>query len=108
MLVQRGTLRVGDAVVAGAQWGKVRAMLDHRGERVEEATPGMPVEVLGFDGVADAGEHVQVVDNERVARQQAQERETRLKSEASSRAARPARSRWRRSSRRPARASCRS
>jgi translation initiation factor IF-2 len=82
VLVQRGTLRIGDAVVAGAVWGKVRAMLDHRGERVKEATPGMPVEVLGFDGVADAGEHVQVVDNERVARQMAQERETRLKSEA--------------------------
>jgi translation initiation factor IF-2 len=82
VLVQRGTLRVGDAVVAGAVWGKVRAMLDHHGERVTEATPGMPVEVLGFDGVAEAGEHVQVVDNERVARQMAQERETRLKSEA--------------------------
>jgi translation initiation factor IF-2 len=81
VLVQRGTLRVGDAVVAGAQWGKVRAMLDHRGERVEQATPGMPVEVLGFDGVADAGEHVQVVENERKARQLAQERETRLKTE---------------------------
>jgi len=82
VLVQRGTLRVGDAVVAGAQWGKVRAMLDHRGERVSEATPGVPVEVLGFDGVCEAGEHVQVVENERVARQLAQERETRLKSEA--------------------------
>jgi translation initiation factor IF-2 len=81
VLVQRGTLRVGDAVVAGAVWGKVRAMLDHRGERVEEATPGMPVEVLGFDGVCEAGEHVQVVENERRARQMAQERETRLKSE---------------------------
>jgi translation initiation factor IF-2 len=57
-------------------------MLDHHGDRVTEATPGMPVEVLGFDGVAEAGEHVQVVDNERVARQMAQERETRLKSEA--------------------------
>ena len=81
VLVQRGTLHVGDAVVAGAAWGKVRAMLDHRGERVEEATPGMPVEVLGFDGVCEAGEHVQVVENERRARQMAQERETRLKSE---------------------------
>ncbi len=81
VLVQRGTLKVGDAVVAGAQWGKVRAMLDHRGERVETATPGMPVEVLGFDGVCEAGEHVQVVENERQARQLAQERETRLKSE---------------------------
>jgi translation initiation factor IF-2 len=82
VLVQRGTLRVGDAIVAGAVWGKVRAMLDHHGDRVTEATPGMPVEVLGFDGVAEAGEHVQVVENERVARQMAQERETRLKSEA--------------------------
>jgi translation initiation factor IF-2 len=81
VLVQRGTLKVGDAVVAGAQWGKVRAMLDHTGERVEAATPGMPVEVLGFDGVADAGEHVQVVENERRARSMAQERETRLKNE---------------------------
>ena len=81
VLVQRGTLRVGDAVVAGPVWGKVRAMLDDRGDRVEEATPGMPVEVLGFDGVSEAGEHVQGVENERKARQLAQERETRLKTE---------------------------
>src|SRR4029453_18180071 len=65
VLVQRGTLRIGDAVVAGPVWGKVRAMLDDKGERVEEATPGMPVEVLGFDGVVEAGEHVQVVGNGR-------------------------------------------
>jgi translation initiation factor IF-2 len=81
VLVQRGTLRIGDAVVAGPVWGKVRAMLDDKGERTEEATPGMPVEVLGFDGVCEAGEHVQVVENERKARALAQERETRLKSE---------------------------
>jgi translation initiation factor IF-2 len=81
VLVQRGTLRVGDAVVAGPVWGKVRAMLDDKGDRVEEATPGTPVEVLGFDGVSEAGEHVQVVENERKARQLAQERETRLKTE---------------------------
>ena len=81
VLVQRGTLRVGDAVVAGAVWGKVRAMLDHHGERVQSATPGTPVEVLGMDGVCEAGEHFQVVENERRARQLAQERETRLKSE---------------------------
>ena len=81
VLVQRGTLRIGDAVVAGPVWGKVRAMLDDKGERVEEATPGTPVEVLGFDGVSEAGEHVQVVENERKARQLAQERETRLKTE---------------------------
>jgi translation initiation factor IF-2 len=81
LLVQRGTLRVGDAIVAGAQWGKVRAMLDDKGERVEQATPGVPVEVLGFDGVTEAGEHFQVVENERQARSLAQERETRLKTE---------------------------
>jgi translation initiation factor IF-2 len=81
VLVQRGTLRVGDAVVAGPVWGKVRAMLDDKGERVDQATPGTPVEVLGFDGVAEAGEHIQVVENERKARQLAQERETRLKTE---------------------------
>ena len=81
VLVQRGTLRVGDAVVAGPVWGKVRAMLDDKGERVEQATPGTPVEVLGFDGVSEAGEHIQVVENERKARQLAQERETRLKTE---------------------------
>jgi translation initiation factor IF-2 len=81
VLVQRGTLRVGDAVVAGPVWGKVRAMLNDKGERIEEATPGMPVEVLGFDGVSEAGEHVQVVENERKARSLAQERETRLKTE---------------------------
>jgi translation initiation factor IF-2 len=81
VLVQRGTLRVGDAIVAGPVWGKVRAMLDDKGERVNEATPGTPVEVLGFDGVSEAGEHVQVVENERKARSLAQERETRLKTE---------------------------
>jgi translation initiation factor IF-2 len=81
VLVERGTLHVGDAVVAGPIWGKVRAMLDDKGERVEEATPGMPVEVLGFDAVGEAGEHVQVVENERQARALAQERETRLKTE---------------------------
>jgi translation initiation factor IF-2 len=81
VLVQRGTLRIGDAVVAGPVWGKVRAMLDDKGERVDEASPGMPVEVLGFDGVCEAGEHVQVVESERAARSLAQERETRLKTE---------------------------
>jgi translation initiation factor IF-2 len=82
VLVQRGTLRVGDSLVAGPQWGRVRAMHDFTGERVEEAGPGMPVEVLGFDGVSDAGEFVQAVENDRRARQLAQERATRLKTEA--------------------------
>jgi translation initiation factor IF-2 len=82
ILVQRGTLAVGDALVAGPQWGKVRAMHDFTGERVQEAAPGMPVEVLGFDGVCEAGEHVRAVENDRRARQLAQERGNRLKTEA--------------------------
>jgi translation initiation factor IF-2 len=82
VLVQRGTLRVGDSVVAGQQWGKVRAMHDFTGDRVESAGPGMPVEVLGFDGVCEAGEFVQVVENDRRARELAQERSNRLKTEA--------------------------
>jgi translation initiation factor IF-2 len=82
VLIQRGTLKVGDAVVAGAQWGKVRAMQDFMGDRVQEAVPGMPVEVLGFEGVAEAGEFAQVVEDERHAREQAQERANRLKTEA--------------------------
>jgi translation initiation factor IF-2 len=82
ILVQRGTLKVGDSLVAGQQWGKVRAMHDFMGDRVQTARPGMPVEVLGFDGVADAGEFVQAVENDRRARQLAQERANRLKTEA--------------------------
>jgi translation initiation factor IF-2 len=82
VLVQRGTLRVGDSLVAGPQWGRVRAMHDFTGERLDAAGPGMPVEVLGFDGVSDAGEFVQAVENDRRARQLAQERANRLKTEA--------------------------
>ena len=82
VLVQRGTLRVGDALVAGPVWGRVRAMHDFTGARIEEAGPGMPVEVLGFDGVSDAGERVEVVENDRRARQIAGERAHRLKTEA--------------------------
>ncbi len=69
VLIERGTVRVGDALVAGAVWGRVRAMHDYTGERVEEAGPGDPVEVLGLDGVCEAGEHVEAVENERRARQ---------------------------------------
>ena len=82
ILIQRGTLSIGDALVAGPEWGRVRAMHDFMGDRVESAGPGMPVEVLGFDGVADAGEFIQVVENDRRARQLAQERANRLKTEA--------------------------
>ncbi|HEX3978816.1 MAG TPA: translation initiation factor IF-2 [Solirubrobacteraceae bacterium] len=81
ILVSRGTLEVGDALVAGAQWGRVRAMHDFLGNRIGQALPGEPVEVLGFDGVPEAGEHVRVVEHERRARQLAGERATRLKAE---------------------------
>jgi translation initiation factor IF-2 len=82
ILVQRGTLKVGDALVAGAHWGRVRAMHDFLGEKVKRARPGEPIEILGFDGVPEAGEFVRVVENERRARQMAGERANRLKTEA--------------------------
>ncbi len=81
VLIQRGTLEIGDSVVAGQQWGKVRAMQDHTGARLQQATPGDPVEVLGFDGVVEAGDRVEVVENDRRARQLAGERAHRLKTE---------------------------
>ena len=81
ILIQRGTLRIGDALVAGANWGRVRAMHDFTGARVKEALPGDPIEVLGFDGVPEAGEHVRAVENDRRARAIAHEREQRLKQE---------------------------
>jgi translation initiation factor IF-2 len=81
MLVQRGTLRVGDAIVAGDAWGKVRALYDHNGEKVKEAKPGDPVEIVGFDKTPPAGEHARVVENERHAREFAQRRGERLRRE---------------------------
>jgi translation initiation factor IF-2 len=81
VLVQRGTLKIGDAIVAGAHWGRVRAMSDYTGKRVTEAKPSDPVEVLGFDTVPDAGEFAHVVENDRKARSLAGERANRLKLE---------------------------
>ncbi|MBV9715669.1 MAG: translation initiation factor IF-2, partial [Solirubrobacterales bacterium] len=81
ILIVRGTLEVGDALVAGAHWGRVRAMHDFLGNRVVQALPGEPVEVLGFDGVPEAGERVRTVEHERRARQLAGERASRLKAE---------------------------
>jgi translation initiation factor IF-2 len=82
VLIQRGTLEIGDPIVCGPQWGKVRALIDYTGERIEVAGPGDPVLVLGFNGVPDAGDTAIVVESEKVARERAEERETRLKSEA--------------------------
>ncbi len=81
MLVQRGTVRVGDSIVAGDAWGKVRALYSYRGEKVDDAGPGTPVEILGFDKPPPAGEHSRVVENERAARQYAQVRGERLRRE---------------------------
>ncbi len=81
VLIQRGRLRVGDALVAGAHWGRVRAMNDFLGKRVKQAEPGEPVEILGFDSVPEAGETVRVVENDRKARQLAGEKANRLKTE---------------------------
>ena len=64
VLVQRGTLNVGDIVVAGAEWGKVRALLDDTGARVDKATPSMPVEILGLNGTPNAGDEFGVVESE--------------------------------------------
>jgi translation initiation factor IF-2 len=69
VLVQRGTLRVGDLVVAGAEWGRVRALVSDTGETIESAGPSTPVEVLGFSGTPDAGDRLAVVDNEARARE---------------------------------------
>ena len=69
VLVQEGTLRVGDILVAGRIFGKVRAMLDDHGENLEEAGPSTPVEILGLDGVPDAGDQVNVAEDEKVAKQ---------------------------------------
>jgi translation initiation factor IF-2 len=81
MLVSRGTLRVGDAIFAGDAWGKVRALYDYRGEKVKEAKPGTPVEILGFDKPPTAGEQARVVENEREARRLAGLRAQRLRAE---------------------------
>ena len=69
VLVKRGTLRVGDIFVAGAEWGRVRAMIDDHGNRVEEAGPSMPVEILGLQGVPAAGDDLIVVEDEQKARE---------------------------------------
>ena len=75
VLVQRGTLRVGQLVVAGSQWGRVRALLDDKGANVAEALPSFPVEVLGFSGAPEAGDRVAVVESEARAREITEYRE---------------------------------
>jgi translation initiation factor IF-2 len=81
MLIHRGTLRVGDAIVAGDAWGKVRALHTYRGEKVDQAVPGDPIEIIGFDKPPAAGEHARVVENDRQARHLAQLRGERVRRE---------------------------
>jgi translation initiation factor IF-2 len=88
MLIHRGTIKVGDAIVAGDAWGRVRALYDYLGERVQQARPGEPVEILGFDRPPPAGELGRVVENERRARELAQQRGERLRREAMAKQAR--------------------
>jgi translation initiation factor IF-2 len=77
VLVQRGTLRVGDSVVSGPAYGRVRAMLDEHGANIEEAPPSRPVLVLGLTAVPGAGDNLMVVEDDRIARQIAERREAR-------------------------------
>jgi translation initiation factor IF-2 len=69
VLVQQGTLKVGDYFVCGSQYGRVRAMFDERGHKMDEVTPGLPIEVQGFNGIADAGDEFMVLEDERRAKQ---------------------------------------
>ena len=77
ILVQRGTLRVGDSIVAGPAYGRVRAMLDEHGENIEQADPSRPAMVLGLTAVPGAGQNFLVVEDDRIARQIAERRESR-------------------------------
>ena len=85
VLVQRGTLSVGDLVVAGAQWGRVRALLDDKGETRQDAGPSFPVEVLGFSGTPEAGDRVAVVESEARAREITEYRERQKRDQAAAR-----------------------
>ncbi len=75
LLVQEGTLKVGDIVLAGAHFGKVKAMFDHTGDRLKEVGPATPVQILGFDGAPSAGEQLNVMNSDREAREIANKRE---------------------------------
>ncbi|MFZ2101927.1 MAG: translation initiation factor IF-2, partial [Oricola sp.] len=75
VLVQAGTLKIGDIVVAGDEWGRVRAILNDRGENLKEAEPSLPVEILGLNGTPQAGDRVAVVDSEARAREIAEYRQ---------------------------------
>ena len=79
LLLNRGTLHKGDVVLAGTAYGRVRAMLDYTGQRVKDAGPGSPAEILGLSGVPEAGTRFEAVDHERIARDRAQQAEAALR-----------------------------
>lgn len=79
VLIQTGTLRVGDAILAGSHYGKVKAMTDHTGKRIQMAGPSVPVQVIGFNGAPQAGDKFIVMENERAAREIATKREQLLR-----------------------------
>jgi translation initiation factor IF-2 len=87
VLVQRGTLQPGDILVAGAEWGRVRALVSDAGETVKEAGPAVPVEVLGFNGTPEAGDRVAVVESEARAREVTDYRERQKRESAAARGA---------------------
>jgi translation initiation factor IF-2 len=75
VLVQEGTLKVGDSFISGMNYGRLRAIMDDRGQRIEEASPSMPVEVVGFTGLPEAGEAFIVLDDERITKQMGEYRQ---------------------------------
>jgi translation initiation factor IF-2 len=85
VLVQRGTLKVGDLIVGGSQWGRVRALLDDKGGPRQDAGPSMPVEVLGFSGSPEAGDRVAIVETEARAREITEYRERQRREKAAAR-----------------------
>jgi translation initiation factor IF-2 len=81
VLIQSGTIRVGDTIVAGTAYGRVRAMLNDKGEPVSSAGPSIPVELIGFSDVPEAGDTLNVADDDRLSRQVAEERRDRIKAQ---------------------------
>jgi len=89
VLVSDGTLKVGDFVVSGTTYGKVRALIDDKGQRVKEAGPSMPVEIMGLSGVPDAGDRFYVVKDEKAAKEVVSHRETRQRESAAAKERKP-------------------
>ncbi len=81
VLVRKGTLHVGDAIICGPHWGKVRALINEEGKRLKEAPPSVAVKVLGLSGAPEAGAEFNVLENDKVARQLAEDRALKLRSE---------------------------